>query len=149
MTEYIPISECKRGTIYRLHSRNLSYGVFVPEDGNGFIGIREKLGSRYLFTEYHYDNGPPFGTVRPLEVVGSVDDDRILLTTSLATVCGYCGERAEYVKVEGGVKKGDQTYVGEWRHITGDGLQCKEPFAISPMNRQLFQLLEKFEDQDS
>lgn len=61
MSQKIPISECIMGRVYKIGSRNLSYGVY---DGNeGFIGIRKKFGRRYLFTEYHWDQGPPFGTV--------------------------------------------------------------------------------------
>ena len=62
--EYIPLEECKHGFGYRIHSRNLSYGVF-NEKTKGFVGVREKFGCEYLFTEYHYDTGAPFGTVTP------------------------------------------------------------------------------------
>jgi hypothetical protein len=61
----IRLVDCEKGWLYRINSRNLSLGVF---DGKGgFIGIREKLGARYLFTEYHEDTGPPYGTVTVLE----------------------------------------------------------------------------------
>ena len=66
MKNTIPLSECRNGWVYRISSRNLSFGVFV-KDKNGFIGIREKFRDRYLFTEYHWDTGEPFGTVRPKE----------------------------------------------------------------------------------
>jgi hypothetical protein len=64
----IPLEECKHGFLYRIWSRNLAFGVF-NEDTKGFVGIREKFGSEYLFEEYHYDTGPPFGTVLPKFVV--------------------------------------------------------------------------------
>jgi len=67
MSNHIPLSECKHGYGYRIHSRNLSYGVFNAEN-NGFIGIRTKFGDRYLFTEYHRDIGGHCGTVHPLEI---------------------------------------------------------------------------------
>lgn len=63
--DFIKQVDCKKGRIYRIHSRNLTFGVFDGE--KGFIGIREKFGDRYLFREYHSDSGPPFGTVKPLE----------------------------------------------------------------------------------
>jgi len=44
--------------------RNLSYGVYDGKEG--FIGIREKFGHEFLFTEYHFDQGPPFGTVHTI-----------------------------------------------------------------------------------
>ena len=57
----IPIKDCIKGRVYQIRCRNLRYGVY---DGNsGFIGIREKFGVRYLFTEYHWDIGAPHGTV--------------------------------------------------------------------------------------
>jgi len=61
----ISLSECKKRRVYKIHSRNFSYGVFNGEDG--FMGIREKFGNRYLFTEFHWEQGPPFGTVQPDE----------------------------------------------------------------------------------
>lgn len=70
----IPLAECVEGRVYRLHSRNLDLGVFVSAD-RGFIGIREKFGSRYLFTEYHHDTGPPYGTATPLEDIGEVPEN--------------------------------------------------------------------------
>lgn len=57
----IPIEECVKGEVYKIRSRNLSIGVWNGKDG--FIGIREKFGSRFLATEYHYDTGAPYGTV--------------------------------------------------------------------------------------
>lgn len=77
--EHIPVGNCKRGHVYRLRSRNLLFGVFVPEKENGFIGIRAKFGSLFLFVEHHWDNGPPFGTVRPLEDLGPLEDPTIEL----------------------------------------------------------------------
>lgn len=65
----IPLSECKHGYLYKIDSRNLNTGIFNSEN-NGFIGIRTKFGREYLFTEFHYDTGAPFGTVKPLEEIG-------------------------------------------------------------------------------
>ena len=68
LENFIKLPECKKRRVYKIHSRNLSFGVFDGE--SGFIGIREKFGNRSLFREFHWDNGPPFGTVRPLEDTG-------------------------------------------------------------------------------
>lgn len=67
-TDYIPFEECKHGFLYRIHSRNLRLGVY-DEAKKGFVGIREKFGSRFLATEYHYDTGAPFGTARPKKLL--------------------------------------------------------------------------------
>jgi hypothetical protein len=64
--KHIPLSDCKHGWLYKIKSRNLILGVFRQER-KGFVGIREKLGQKYLFVEEHWDTGPPFGTVKPLE----------------------------------------------------------------------------------
>ena len=71
MPDTIALAACRPRAIYRIQSRNLRIGVFDGVDG--FIGIREKLGSRYLATEYHWDRGAPLGTARPLEKIGDLD----------------------------------------------------------------------------
>ena len=80
----IPLSQCEEGAVYELHSRNLVVGVFV-KDKAGFIGIREKFGSRYLFMEYHYDIGAPYGTVQPVKKLSLAPDD-IPIKVHLETV---------------------------------------------------------------
>lgn len=55
--------------IYRVISRNLVIGAWNAEK-NGFIGIREKFGDEYLFTEYEHDSDPHFGTARAMEDMG-------------------------------------------------------------------------------
>lgn len=66
---YIPLEDCVDRAIYKINSRNLRIGVFRKES-KGFIGIRNKFGERYLFQEFHYDTGAPFGTVTPKEQIG-------------------------------------------------------------------------------
>ena len=70
----IPLTECQHRGIYRLASRNLTLGVF-NSFSKGFIGIREKFGDLYLFTEYHWDMGVPFGTANAYEYLGQLPDD--------------------------------------------------------------------------
>jgi hypothetical protein len=70
---YIPLDQCIKGMVYRVESRNLSMGVF--DGGHAFIGVRNKFGTRYLFGEHHYDDGPPNGTVEPLEELGMVPEE--------------------------------------------------------------------------
>lgn len=62
----IPLEACRHGYLYKIWSRNLTFGVY-NEKSKGFIGIREKFGYEYLFTEYHWDVGSPLGTVNPKE----------------------------------------------------------------------------------
>jgi len=69
----IPLEECVYRGVYRVHSRNLNVAVF---DGKtGFIGIREKFGSRFLDTEYHREVGAGnFGTLSPIELLVVLPD---------------------------------------------------------------------------
>jgi len=68
ITNYISLKECKHGGLYKIRARNFEYGVFI-EEKQGFIGIRLKFQDRFLFTEYHWDIGAPYGTVKPLEFI--------------------------------------------------------------------------------
>jgi len=75
----IPIKDCIEGHIYSLLSRNLKLGVYRGNEGTkrfgpGFIGIRTKFGSRYLFEEYHWDCGEPYGTANPLRDLGPLPE---------------------------------------------------------------------------
>ena len=65
---YIPLKECKHGYLYRIDSRNLTYGVY-NKPKKGFAGIRTKFSERFVFTEYHWDTGEPFGTVKPIKCI--------------------------------------------------------------------------------
>lgn len=143
---HIPIADCKRRHVYRLHSRNLKFGVFAPEKENGFIGIRTKFKSRFLFTEHHWDNGPPHGTARPVEDLGPLDDKKVRLWDSMPTTCGYCGERLEFAQPEGGIVKDGKSFPGEWRHISGDR-SCSDARPEGHRNSILFQALERIEFQ--
>jgi hypothetical protein len=71
--DYIALEDCKHNFLYKLMSRNLKYGVFNKET-NGFTGLRRKFGSVFLFEEYHWDTGAPYGTVHPLEELEDFSD---------------------------------------------------------------------------
>jgi len=75
--KYLALAECVKGHVYKLRSRNLRIGVF--NGTTGFIGIRTKWDSRYLFTEYHWDYEGSYGTVHPLEDMGVVVPETIEL----------------------------------------------------------------------
>lgn len=92
MQNYIPLGDCQHGNLYFIRARNFWLGVFNTQT-NGFVSIREKLGSTFLFTELHYDADPMFGTAQPLELLepcpvqdlreGVVVDRRMLYNTTL------------------------------------------------------------------
>src|SRR5690242_8016495 len=76
--EYISLNDCEDGFIYKIKSRNLKFGLFIKER-NGFLGIRTKFNTRFLFMEYHWDADTSFGTVKPKEklhfVPGNFDEN--------------------------------------------------------------------------
>ena len=65
---YLKIPELKDGYTYRVSARNASFGIW-RKSKNSFIISRWKFGANYIFEEYHYDTGAPFGTVNPLEEI--------------------------------------------------------------------------------
>lgn len=70
----IPEDQLERGGVYQVRARNFTIAAY--DGSGGFIGIREKLGSVYLFTEYlRAERFGPVGTVLPLEKIGHVPDD--------------------------------------------------------------------------
>ena len=70
---YLRAEQCIHRHVYRINSRNLGYGAY-NEKTRGFSGIRTKFDRRYIFEEYHWDNGPPFGTVHPQEDLGPLPE---------------------------------------------------------------------------
>lgn len=63
--KWIPLEKCKDGYVYYIHARNAKVGIFNEND-NGFIISRHKFDKNFLFTEYHWDTGEPYGTVKPI-----------------------------------------------------------------------------------
>ena len=66
---YIPIDQCVVGALYQVSARNFNIGIYRGGNDNCFVGIREKFGKKRLDNEDHWDNGPPYGTVKPLKCI--------------------------------------------------------------------------------
>ena len=91
----IPPDQLIERGIYRLQSRNLMVGAWNPAT-LGFIGVREKFGSQYLFTEYEHDlAGPPFGTARAVEYLDVTVPDNIPMLERLG-IFNPDGREARY-----------------------------------------------------
>ena len=140
MKELIPKSACQDRTLYRIRSRNLTLGVYNAPTG-GFIGLRRKWSDTYLSEEYHYDNGPPYGTARPVEALPDVLPPELRHATQLGTFCD-CGVPCAYVPwPEGGEREvdlgGGKTIrvPGEWRHL--EATACTKILAHSRSNKPL------------
>jgi len=63
---YISLNQCADKGVYFINARNGLVGVFRAKT-RGFILSRFKFDSNFLFEEYHWDTGEPFGTVKPIE----------------------------------------------------------------------------------
>ena len=126
---HIPIQDLRVGHLYTLQCRNLACGVW---NGSTFIGIRTKFGKVFLDTEDHWDNGPPYGTVHPLEDLGAVPSE-LVLQAHLGTVCHATGRPIRWVEGTPGV----------WVY-EDNGLPMPEyplSYAYCPQNKALFEYL--------
>ncbi len=129
----IPIADCITGRVYKIDCRNFSVGVY---DGNeGFIGIRTKFGNSYLFTEYHYDQGPPFGTVESQIDTGIDVPDTIPIDENLETLDQKTG-RPIYFDVP--AADGGRGWVFKDTGEEGEDIR-----SVSVPNQPLFEFLDK------
>ena len=65
---YIRIKDCKDGYLYIISARNANVGIYKETD-KAFTINRLKFKDRFLFDEYHWDTGIPYGTAVPLKEV--------------------------------------------------------------------------------
>lgn len=69
--KWIPKDELEVGVLYLCKARNFLYGRW---NGEEFEYMRNKWGSTFPDTELHWDDGPPYGTVKPFK---KVSDDEV------------------------------------------------------------------------
>lgn len=133
---YLEINACKHGHIYKLHSRNLVLGVFNSESAS-FVGIREKFGDRFLDSELHWDNGPPFGTAKPKAEIGKIPDG-FEVSTHLGPTIDIATKRP--VAFDRPVMQGGRG----WYFVdTNEASQAIRP--KTPANTPLFEFLQEAE----
>jgi len=66
---YVKMEDLKDKYCYKIYARNAYVGIWV-ERKKSFMISRYKVGpNSYLFEEYHWDTGPPLGTVKPLMLI--------------------------------------------------------------------------------
>jgi len=137
--EGIPLDKCKDRVLYRIHSRNLAFGVFdITKEG--FVGIREKFRDYFLFTEYHHDTGPPYGTVNPKEELEPMPKG-MSLEESLRTIDKKTGRPVAFDKPV--IHGGRGWYYTDTDEASGD----IHPVSVS--NDELFDWLKEKEKQYS
>lgn len=89
---YLTKEECKHRHVYLINSRNLRLGVYNEANG-GFYGIRTKFTDKFIFCEYHWDNGPPYGTVRPQQLLPAGLSKTVEVRELLPqTFCIHCSQ---------------------------------------------------------
>ncbi len=135
----INLSECKKRSVYKLLSRNLSFGVF---DGKTrFIGIRTKFGRKFLDTEDHWDTGPPFGTARPEEDIGVTVPEEISLHVCENEGIPIDKITGRDISFDRPISNGGK---GWFFKDTGESNINISPIYLE--NRKLFEFLEKMEN---
>jgi len=65
---YLQMDELDKRSIYFISARNSHFGIW-NSNNKSFIISRCKFDNNYLFEEYHWDTGEPFGTVKPLTLL--------------------------------------------------------------------------------
>lgn len=64
--KWLPKEDLVLGNTYLCKARNFYVGKW---NGKGFEYMRYKFGFRFPDVEYHWDDGPPYGTVKPLQTI--------------------------------------------------------------------------------
>lgn len=138
----IPLEECQHRHVYRLRSNNLTLGVFNL-DAQGFIGIREKFRQRFLFTEYHWDTGEPYGTANPYEDLAELPE-HIELRENDPPIDIRRGRRVEWRAAE----NSESGTHADWFYLDDDspmGFSEDDPFfPVVSCYRPLFDYLDGF-----
>lgn len=134
--DYLKMPDLVERALYRLDCRNLSVGVWDAKS-RGFIGIRTKFGSRFLFIEYHWDTGEPYGTVCPVARIGlELLPSGIPLKEYLGSA-DYAGKAVEF-KPDDPVKGG----IGWWYYVDDHTPVPKDVRFGVQENRLLFDWLD-------
>ena len=123
-----------KGRVYQIVSRNL---VYVVGDGRGFIGIREKFGSRYLFTEYP-------STVKHIRDTQIDVPQEILIQDTLGTR----DAKTQRIVIFDKTATSEIHPNGWWRYEDTNELAPDGCSAESIFNRKLFQFLDKLETEE-
>lgn len=64
----IPKGKLKNGSCYLCEARNFEVGQWDAEN-DSFMYLRYKFGDYFYDWEQHWDDGPPYGTARPLREI--------------------------------------------------------------------------------
>ena len=69
--EYLSKEDLILGQLYEVEGRNLGIGLWSEVKSGwrkyAFVYLRTKFNQKYIDTEYHWDEGTPFGTAKPIK----------------------------------------------------------------------------------
>lgn len=141
--DFIPVADLEHGRAYRIKSRNLRVG-FWNADKDGFVGVREKFGDRYLFTEHQWrERG---GTANALEALDVYAGD-IPVQEHIGLMCRFCDTPIEQIWED--AEREDGTV---WKKCVGDrhleDTDCvpeESHFGYWKMNKPLFDLIDELD----
>lgn len=68
--DYLKIQDLKDKHVYTICARNANVGIWIELEKAFMISRYEVSATPYLFNEYHWDTGEPYGTVKPLKLIG-------------------------------------------------------------------------------
>jgi hypothetical protein len=149
MIATIPMEDLEDRRAYRLRSRNLVVGAWSAET-QGFIGVREKFGSLYLFEEYHYDTGAPHGTAHAIEAYDMVPEG-IPIEEFVGSFCRECEKPVEgFIKLKPGERKGRGDICAGYTHVHPADRTCEAEGTYCSylrMNQPLFDFLKPYDEQ--
>ena len=135
--ETIPLSQCEKGWLYRVHSRNLSIAVFDGEDV--FIGIRLKFRDRFLDSEIHYEVCN-HGTCSPYEKLIKLPEGIEIVSYFPGSYDSHTGRDMEFDKP---ASKGGNGWTWKDTGEKCEGLYCP----TIRHNKALFDWLEEKEEE--
>lgn len=137
----IPMDQLIHRRVYKLYSRNLVVGVW-NEDVKGFAGIREKFGDRFIFTEYHWDNGAPNGTAHGIEDLGIDVPEDVQLKDILELECQVCHQEVRQLWEPDDSYYSGKKCIGDEHIEPTDCDPGRSHFGQWRSNKALFELLD-------
>ena len=90
-TKWIKKEDMQDFCMYKVDARNFSVGIWFE---GKMHGLREKYGDMFIDTEFHYDDGPPYGTCKPLVKLSSSLDKGYRLHASMFDRSNWRGQSA-------------------------------------------------------
>ncbi len=102
------MEELKDGYLYKIDGKNTNLGIWVAAK-RCFLISRFMFADNFLFEENHWDDNPPYGTVKPFRAIelspfeGDYTDEAAVLdylNVELIDAAELAGKKPEYLTLE-------------------------------------------------